>query len=216
MTTNHRHTNKQNRSNLRDRLCEEAKPIREWTKTRTLPKNRIEKLVKGEQRLARVYCPAQYRRPVNEATAQYEMIVWLRKKGFWVYKAKAVNLVGSADNGTLRLAQLDRGIPDLLCCSPEGRFLAVECKKPGAQISASPEQLRHIMAIREHNGHALISWGVPCLEMYMSVTDNLAGDVNAWPLIPKAKEWETFIATGAWPTVEKNKAQPLGYAPKCN
>ena len=48
-----------------------------------------------------------------------------------------------------------RGVSDLLGCLPNGRMLAIECKRPGCR--PTPEQERFINDIQSRGGLALIA-----------------------------------------------------------
>ena len=54
------------------------------------------------------------------------------------------------------------GSSDIIGIMPDGRFLAIEVKKPGKK--PTPEQLNFIEAIRRHGGIAGVAHGVEDLE----------------------------------------------------
>lgn len=48
-----------------------------------------------------------------------------------------------------------RGVSDLLGCLPNGRIIAIECKRPGGR--PTPEQVRFIRDIQSRGGLAMIA-----------------------------------------------------------
>lgn len=117
--------------------------------------------------------PKEERRKAPEARIQAEIIAYLKGLGWWVHKAKSVNLVGSKSRENLRFAATQRGVPDLLCCAPRGLFVAVEVKaaKPSCKVSGAQRQ--QIDSIRKTNGHAFVAHSVKCVERYLEETENL-------------------------------------------
>ena len=47
------------------------------------------------------------------------------------------------------------GIPDIVCCLPNGRFLAVEVKAPGKRFNMTDQQIHVLNSIVEHGGIAV-------------------------------------------------------------
>ena len=50
---------------------------------------------------------------MKEQAIQAKIIKWLEKEGYWTVKTIQCN---------------KKGVPDILACSPEGRFVAIEVK----------------------------------------------------------------------------------------
>lgn len=124
--------------------------------------------------------PKDERRKSSEAGVQAEIIRWLRARGWWVHKAKSANLVGSKSRDTLRLVATDKGVPDLLCCSPQGRFVGIEVKAPKLNTKVNAEQRLQIDRIRQVNGHSFVAHSVQCVERYLFESAGLQSDPN-WP-----------------------------------
>jgi len=125
------------------------------------------------------HVPKEERRKISEAGVQAEIIRFLQKAGWWVHKAKAVNLVGSHSRDTLRLAATQKGVPDLLCCSPCGKFVGIEVKAPRLHTKVNAEQRLQIDRIREI-GHAFVAHSTGCVERYLAESANLTRQPN-WP-----------------------------------
>ena len=70
------------------------------------------------------------------------------------------NNVGCLKDATGRMVRygLYPGSSDIIGIMPDGRFLAIEVKKPGKK--PTPEQLNFIEAIRRHGGGAGVAHGV--------------------------------------------------------
>ena len=50
------------------------------------------------------------------------------------------------------------GVSDILGCTPQGRFLAVECKDTGKK--PTPEQVQFLDGVRERGGLAIVAHSV--------------------------------------------------------
>jgi hypothetical protein len=50
-----------------------------------------------------------------------------------------------------------RGVSDLIGCTPDGRFFAIECKAPGKADDTSQAQEDFLQAVRERGGLALVA-----------------------------------------------------------
>lgn len=61
-----------------------------------------------------------------------------------------------------------RGISDRLCCLPNGKFLAIECKAPGKK--ATPLQIQFLLNVTDNRGFAFVVDGdaaLKRLEMFL-------------------------------------------------
>ena len=76
---------------------------------------------------------------MKEQYVQKQISDYLESQGYWVVKTISTNR-----NGT----------PDLLCCSPNGRFVAIEVKAPGKLSTVSKLQHYQINRINETGGLA--------------------------------------------------------------
>lgn len=117
-------------------------------------------------------------RDVKEQVVQSEILHFLSSKGFWCHKVKAVNLVGSGD--TLALAVTQKGVPDILACSPLGVFVAIEVKAPRKNAKVSAYQRVTIDHIRDANGHAFVAHSVECVRRYLLASNDLTCQPD-WP-----------------------------------
>ena len=68
---------------------------------------------------------------------------WLDDRGWYYYMP--------SQNGRGRI-----GIPDFICCSPRGRFVAIETKAPGKRNNTTPNQDRELRWINRVGGVALV------------------------------------------------------------
>jgi hypothetical protein len=81
---------------------------------------------------------------------------YLELKGFVVVKFASVGIYKQATNQYIPQAQ--KGVSDLLCCSPKGEWLAVEVKRPGGKISAYQDYF--IQQIRRNHGKAIVAYSI--------------------------------------------------------
>jgi VRR-NUC domain len=56
------------------------------------------------------------------------------------------------------LAFGEKGISDIIGCSPEGIFIAIEVKRPGGK--PSPEQLEFIENVKRNKGVAFVAYSL--------------------------------------------------------
>jgi hypothetical protein len=56
------------------------------------------------------------------------------------------------------LAFGEKGISDILGCSPDGKFVAIEVKKPGGK--PTPEQWDFIDAVKRNQGIAFVAYSL--------------------------------------------------------
>lgn len=77
----------------------------------------------------------------KEQTIQSRILKWLDKNGFW-----SIKVVVSSVNGT----------PDIIACSPKGRFVAIEVKQ-GAN-TASALQKYNVEQVALRGGIAFVTW----------------------------------------------------------
>ena len=77
---------------------------------------------------------------MSEQAIQSKIIKWLEKEGYYVVKTITCNRAG---------------VPDILACSPAGRFVGIEVKTPTGVVSKLQEV--HIRRINEAGGLAMIA-----------------------------------------------------------
>ena len=80
---------------------------------------------------------------MKEQAIQAKILKWLAKEGYWTMKAVVSN---------------KKGVPDILACSPSGRFVAIEVK--AGKGKASRLQEHHLSEIRKAGGIALLVWSL--------------------------------------------------------
>lgn len=77
-----------------------------------------------------------------EQALQKKAIQLLRRNGFYVVKVISASV---------------RGVPDILCCSPFGRFVAIELKAPDKPEVATDLQEHNLKEIRMRDGIAFVA-----------------------------------------------------------
>jgi len=75
----------------------------------------------------------------SEQSIQKSILDWLEGQGYWTIKTITVN---------------KNGCPDILACSPSGRFVAIEVKRTGLLRNVSKLQQYQIDRITEAGGIA--------------------------------------------------------------
>ena len=79
---------------------------------------------------------------MKEQDIQRAIIKYLTAKGYYVVKVVQAS---------------KRGVPDILACSPQGIFTAIEVKAPGKLKGVTPLQLLNLAEIRERGGVGLVA-----------------------------------------------------------
>ena len=87
----------------------------------------------------------------READIQRLCIDWLRSQGFVAIRT---NSAAMKIDGRFIRANSEPGCSDVLCCAPDGAFLAIEFKRPGG--NATEKQLSFLAAVTKRNGLALV------------------------------------------------------------
>lgn len=93
----------------------------------------------------------------KEQDIQKTIIEYLRLKHFVVFKHHST---GSTirENKAVFFKHGDRGISDLIACSPKGQFVAIEVKKKGKK--PSPEQVDFIRTVIKNGGLAFVACSI--------------------------------------------------------
>jgi hypothetical protein len=86
-----------------------------------------------------------------EGVVQMQIRQFLEAKGFKVLRQQSGVFRGHV--GLVRVGE--KGVSDLIACSPSGAFIAVEVKKPGGK--PTEEQLDFIDEINKRGGVALVA-----------------------------------------------------------
>lgn len=93
----------------------------------------------------------------TEKEIQKAIIDLLRLKKYVVFKHHSTGF--TIQNGETRTFRYgDKGISDIIACSPSGRFVAIEVKKKGGKVS--DEQLAFLASVRQRGGLALLAYSV--------------------------------------------------------
>ena len=78
---------------------------------------------------------------MSESKTQSQILQWLEKHGFYCVKTIVSN---------------KKGVPDILACSPKGRFIGIEVKYGNNKPSKLQEY--HMMRINQTGGLAFAAW----------------------------------------------------------
>jgi Holliday junction resolvase len=146
-------------------IWEGAVPASEYYKTDGHKKPSLAEAVRSQSGYT-IDVPKEDRRDVDEQVIQSEIMQFLRDRGAWCHKAKAVNLVGTGV-----LAPTQQGVPDILACY-DGVFIALEAKaaKQGKRVSG--EQVAQISNIIQAGGVAAVVWSVEQVERLLEAIDD--------------------------------------------
>lgn len=89
----------------------------------------------------------------SEQSIQTKILNWLEKEGYYArkfYRAKS-------------------GTPDIVACI-DGKFLAIEVKRPETKTSVSKLQAANLMLIERAGGEAMVAW---TLEMVIEKVEEM-------------------------------------------
>lgn len=93
----------------------------------------------------------------SEQEIQKQILDYLRIRKFVCFKHHSTG--STVRNGeVVFLAYGQKGISDIICCSPKGNFVAIEVKKPGNK--PSPEQLDFIERVKATGAIAFVAYSV--------------------------------------------------------
>jgi hypothetical protein len=94
---------------------------------------------------------------VKESDIQKQILDYLKLKRVVCFKHRNVGIM--KPNGSyIPLAFGEKGISDVIGCLPDGRFLAIEVKKPGGR--PKPEQKEFIASVNRNNGVGIIAYSL--------------------------------------------------------
>ncbi len=86
-------------------------------------------------------------RNISEQEIQKSIIDYLKLKKFIVFKHRNVGIYKQDTGKYIPLSFGEKGISDIIACTPKGTFVAIEVKKPGGK--PSPEQLEFLERIKQ-------------------------------------------------------------------
>lgn len=94
---------------------------------------------------------------LSEQDIQKTILDYLKLKRYVVFKHHST---GSTirDGKAVYFAHGEKGISDIIACSPKGTFVAIEVKKRGGK--ASPEQLEFLERIRAYGGIGILAYSL--------------------------------------------------------
>lgn len=95
----------------------------------------------------------------SEQAIQRDIIKYLESKGYWTCKVVSAN---------------KRGVPDILACSPEGEFTAIEVKRGGLIRTVSKLQQYQIDQIQLRNG---VAFAADSLDKVKEILDKVQNNV---------------------------------------
>jgi VRR-NUC domain-containing protein len=78
---------------------------------------------------------------------------------FVVFKHRNVGIWKRASEHYIPLPFGEKGIADIIACSPEGRFWAIEVKKPGGGKPSS-DQISFLNRVRAKNGIVIVAHSI--------------------------------------------------------
>src|SRR3990170_376526 len=94
---------------------------------------------------------------LTEGAIQKSITDYLRLKKYVVFKANSTQF-GIREGKPFAFPSSQKGLADIIACSTQGRFIAVECKKPGGK--ASEDQLAFLEAVRANGGIGIIAFSL--------------------------------------------------------
>ena len=97
-------------------------------------------------------------RKETEQAVQKVIIDYLKLKKYLVFKHRNVGIYKQATNSYIPLSFGEKGISDVIGCSPQGTFIAVEVKKPGGK--PSPDQLRFLEEVKVRGGVGILAYSL--------------------------------------------------------
>ena len=87
---------------------------------------------------------------MSESKLQSKILKWLKDRGFWVIKTIVTNR---------------NGVPDIIACAPDGKFVAIEVKF--GKNTASKLQHWNIGELTKNNAIAFIAYDLETVEEHL-------------------------------------------------
>lgn len=97
-------------------------------------------------------------RKEKEQDIQKAITDYLRLKRFIVFKHRNVGIFKQKTGRYIPLSFGEKGISDIIACSPTGRFVAIEVKKKGGR--PTPEQLDFLERVRKAGGVGILAYSL--------------------------------------------------------
>jgi hypothetical protein len=123
----------------------------------TMSADKYQKLINGNKKKSRVVRYNSASGTVTEGEIQNQILDWLNLKQIFNWRQNTMGVYCGKDNqGNARFRKAPTtGVSDILGVLPNGRFLAIECKRPGGK--ATPEQMEFIDSVNSNGGLAFVA-----------------------------------------------------------
>lgn len=95
---------------------------------------------------------------VKESEIQKSIMDYLRLKKCLVFKHRNVGIYKQATKQYIPLPAGEVGISDIIGCTKDGIFIAIEVKRPGGK--PSPQQMDFLQRVRSNNGIAILAYSL--------------------------------------------------------
>lgn len=97
-------------------------------------------------------------RDVKESEIQKAIMDYLKIKKFVVFKHRNVGIFKQSTKQYIPLPAGELGISDIIGCTKDGKFLAIEVKRPGGK--PSPNQVDFLQRVRQNGGIAILAYSL--------------------------------------------------------
>lgn len=97
-------------------------------------------------------------RNATEQEIQKTIIDYLKLKKYVTFKHRNVGIFKQKTGSYIPLSFGEKGISDVIACSPKGTFVAVEVKKKGGK--PSPDQLDFLERIKANGGIGILAYSL--------------------------------------------------------
>jgi penicillin-binding protein-related factor A (putative recombinase) len=95
---------------------------------------------------------------VKESDIQKSILDYLKLKKYLVFKHRNVGIFKQDTGRYIPLAAGEKGISDILGCTHQGKFLAIEVKMP--KKKPSPEQLEFLDKVNLRGGIGFVAYSL--------------------------------------------------------
>ena len=95
---------------------------------------------------------------MKESEIQKAILDYLKLKKHLVFKHRNVGIFKQDTGKYIPLAAGEKGISDILGCTTQGKFLAVEVKMPGKK--PSPEQIEFLDKVNKCGGIGFVAYSL--------------------------------------------------------
>lgn len=102
------------------------------------------------------------RKKIRENDIIRACIYYLKLKGYEPLRNNSGMILFREGNHIRAVRMGIKGSPDIVACSPDGRFIAVECKANGNRLTAAQE--RYLANLKRKNAIVIVARSVEDLE----------------------------------------------------